>query len=174
MLNKLLATSAICLGITATNLAISTNVYAQRGNTTVPARQVLSAIKNKTQIPIFIPSRVPFPAPVYFYTGATTNSYSVSFDYTRDCHSVTACNIGAIEAEKGGQLITPLEGVTRTFKNIRLVGGKRGIFHNGCGAYCTATVEWQNQGVLYRVSVKNGREAETTQIANSAIQAGRR
>ncbi|MCL1463783.1 hypothetical protein [Argonema galeatum] len=174
MLTKFIATSAIVLTITAANVGIPQNAIAQRSNTTVPTRQILAKIKGKTQVPIFLPSGVPFPGRLYFNPQVTENGYDVYFDRTANCQGVTVCNIGSIGAEKGGQLITPLQGVTRTFKNIQLAGRTRGIFHNGCGAYCTATVQWQNQGVVYQVSVKNGREAETVQIANSAIQAGRR
>ncbi|HLO48868.1 MAG TPA: hypothetical protein VK211_10680, partial [Kamptonema sp.] len=62
--------------------------------------------------------------------------------------------------------------VTKTLKNIKLAKGIQGVFHNGCGAYCTASVEWKRQGVLYTVAIKNGREADTVKIANSAIEAG--
>ncbi|MFB2918340.1 hypothetical protein [Aerosakkonema funiforme] len=174
MLNKFIATSALALTIATASFQMPQNAIAQRANTTVPTRQILAKIKNQTQIPIFLPSSIPSSDRFYFNTQATRNSYVVFFDYTADCQGTTACNMGAIDAEKGGQLITPLQGVTRTFKNIQLAGRTRGIFHNGCGAYCTATVQWQSQGVVYQVSVKNGREAETVQIANSAIQAGRR
>lgn len=174
MLNKFIPTSALALTIAAANFHFAQNAIAQRANTTVPIRQILAKIKNKTQVPIFLPSSIPSSDRFYFNTQATRNNYVVFFDYTPNCQGTTACNMGAIDAEKGGQFITPMQGTTRTFKNIQLAGRTRGIFHNGCGAYCTASVEWQNQGVLYRVSIKNGREAETVQIANSAIQAGRR
>ena len=174
MLKKLLENSAIILVVAGTAIGTPKYISAQTINTNVPTRQILSIIKGKTQIPIFIPSRLPFAGNVYYHSEVTSESYSISFDYTPDCHGTTACNIGYMEAEKGGELTTRMEGVTRTLKNIRLAGGVRGIFHNGCGAYCTASVEWIEQGVLYRISVKNGREAETVQIANSAIQGGRR
>lgn len=174
MLKKVLENSATFLVVAGTTIGTPKYISDRAGNTTVPTRQILSTIKGKTQIPIFIPSRLPFPGNIYYNSEVTTDSYSISFDYTPDCHGTTACNIGYMEAEKDGELTTPLPGVTRTFKHIRLAGGVRGIFHNGCGAYCTATVEWIDRGVLYRVSVKNGKEAETIQIANSAIQGGSR
>lgn len=68
----------------------------------------------------------------------------------------------------------PTGGNRQTFKNIELAKGTKGIFFNGCGPYCTALVEWQSGGVLYRVTMKNGREENLKQIANSAIEAGRR
>jgi hypothetical protein len=142
---------------------------------TVPTNQVLSQIKGKAQVPIFIPSKLPFSnsEKIYFDSEVTDNGYSVSFNYTPDCQA-TACYIGSIEAQRGGEFIKPERGITKAFKNVTLAGGNKGIFHNGCGAYCTATLEWKSQGVLYRVTIKNGEEKDVTAIANSAIQAGRR
>lgn len=170
------AASAIGLAIATAIFAMPKDSNAQRRNSTVsvPTRQIVSQIKSKTSIPIYLPSSLPLSERMYYYSEGSSNSYSVTFDYTPDCHGTTVCNMGAMAAERGGQFITRTQGVTRTFKNIRLAGGVRGIFHNGCGAYCTATVQWQNRGVLYQVFVKNGQEAQTIQIANSAIQGGRR
>ncbi|MGA9378556.1 MAG: hypothetical protein WBV73_07275 [Phormidium sp.] len=146
-------------------------VFAQ----TVPSNQVLSQIKGKAQVPIFIPSKLPFSTSekIYFDSEVTDKGYSVSFNYTPDCQA-TACYIGSIEAERGGEFIKPERGITKAFKNVTLAGGNKGVFHNGCGAYCTATLEWKSQGVLYRVVIKNGEEKDAIAIANSAIQAGRR
>jgi hypothetical protein len=58
------------------------------------------------------------------------------------------------------------------FRNIKLFGGTKGIFVNSCGAYCTALVEWKHEGVLYRVTMKNGTQKELEQIANLAIEIG--
>jgi len=150
----------------------STTVLAQ---TNVPTNQVLSPIKGKARVPIFIPSKLPFSEPekVYFISEVTDKGYSVSFNYTPDCQG-TPCYIGSIEAERGGEFIKPERGITKAFKNVTLAGGNKGVFHNGCGAYCTATLEWKYQGVLYRVTIKNGEERDLIAIANSAIQAGKR
>lgn len=143
--------------------------------TNVPINQVLSPIKRKARVPIFIPSKLPFSEPekVYFNSEVTDNGYSVSFNYTPDCNG-TPCYIGSIEAERGGEFIQPERGITKAFRRVRLAGGNTGVFHNGCGAYCTATLEWKRQGILYRVTIKNGEERDLIAIANSAIQAGRR
>lgn len=174
MLTKYLSSCAILLTIIASGFKITTNTIAQITSNTVPTSQIVSKLKNSTRVPIFIPSILPFSDRPYFNSEGTTNSYSLTFNYTPDCKGSTACSIGSMEAEKGGQFIAPMEGSTRTFKNIQLANETKGVFHNGCGAYCTATVEWKNQDILYRVSVKNGTESDAIQIANSAIQSGRR
>ena len=80
-----------------------------------------------------------------------------------------------ISAERGGEPAQPpIRGFRSEFKTIQLAGRTQGVFYNGCGASCTALVEWQYQGVLYRVTMKNGREETLVQIANSAIEAGPR
>lgn len=147
-------------------------LLAQAG-TPVPIPQILAKLKGKAKVPIFLPSRLPFSDRIYFESEVTQTGYSVSFNYTPNCQA-TACYIGSIEAERGGQFITPDQGFTRTFKNVQLARSTKGIFHNGCGAYCTASLEWQSQGVLYRVSIKNGTETDAMRIANSAIEGGRR
>ncbi|MFB2934188.1 hypothetical protein ACE1B6_02830 [Aerosakkonemataceae cyanobacterium BLCC-F154] len=168
-------------GVIATSTFISTSFFLVNSQINpilaqnVPTTQVLSQIKGKTQVPIFFPNKLPFTTSekIYFDSEVTEKGYSVSFNAIPNCQA-TACYIGSIEAERGGEFIQPERGITTTFKNVTLAGGNKGVFHNGCGAYCTATLEWKNQGVLYRVVIKNGEEKDVTAIANSAIQAGRR
>ncbi|MBE9227354.1 hypothetical protein IQ264_18155 [Phormidium sp. LEGE 05292] len=172
---SILGVVAICTVISSSFLMLpwqSTTVFALIN---VPTNQVISPIKGKTQVPILIPSKLPFSEleKVYFNSEVTDKGYSVSFNYTPDCQG-TPCYIGSIEAERGGEFIKPERGITRAFKRVRLAGGNQGVFHNGCGAYCTATLEWKYQGILYRVTIKNGEEKDLIAIANSAIQAGRR
>ena len=155
------------------NTSAVSELIAQ-GDAVVPIAQILGQLKGKTQVPIFLPSQVPFGQKLYFNAQGRADGYTISIDYTASCRGVTACSAGEISAQKGGEFTQKMEGVTKTLKNIQLAKGTKGVFHNGCGAYCTASVEWKSQGVLYTVAIKNGREAETIKIANSAIEAGRR
>jgi len=153
------------------NIPQVSKLIAQAGNA-VPVGQILAQLKGKTKVPIFLPSQLPFGQKVYFNAQVSTDGYAISIDYTANCRGVTACSAGEIRAQKGGEFTQKMEGVTKTLKNIQLAKGTKGVFHNGCGAYCTASVEWKSQGVLYTVAIKNGREADTVKIANSAIEAG--
>ncbi|HLO48592.1 MAG TPA: hypothetical protein VK211_09285, partial [Kamptonema sp.] len=132
------------------------NLIAQ-GGAAVPIAQILPQLKGKTQVPIFLPSQVPFSQKLYFNAQSRLDGYSISIDYTANCRGTTACSAGGISAQKGGEFTQRMEGVTKTLKNIKLAKGIQGVFHNGCGAYCTASVEWKRQGVLYTVAIKNGR-----------------
>lgn len=145
---------------------------AQAG-TPVAVSEILPKLKGKTQVPIFIPSSISASQKLYYQSTAKADSYTISIGYTADCHA-GACSFGEIRSQKGGEFTTKIEGVTKTLKNVQLAGGVKGVFHNGCGAYCTASVEWKAQGVLYTVAIKNGKEADLIKIANSAIQAGKR
>lgn len=145
---------------------------AQAG-TPVAVNEILPKLKGKTQVPIFIPSSISASQKLYYESTAKADSYTISIGYTADCHA-GACSFGEIRAQKGGEFSTKIEGVTKTLKNVQLAGGMKGVFHNGCGAYCTASVEWKAQGFLYTVAIKNGRESDVIKIANSAIQAGKR
>jgi hypothetical protein len=151
----------------------SSNTSAPVAETPFPVSEIVSQINRKTQIPIFLPRRLPFSPEVFYKVEADSARYSIDINHTPDCQG-TPCYIGSIRAERGGKLSEP-SGIPReTFKNVQLAGGIKGIFANACGAYCTALVEWQNQGVLYQVTIKNGREEDLIQIANSAITAGSR
>ena len=146
---------------------------AQAG-TPVAVNEILPKLKGKTQVPIFIPSSISASQKLYYQSTAKADSYTISMEYTADCRGAGACSFGEIRGQKGGEFSTKIEGVTKTLKNVQLAGGVKGVFHNGCGAYCTASVEWKAQGVLYTVAIKNGNEADLIKIANSAIQAGKR
>lgn len=145
---------------------------AQAG-TPVAVNEILPKLKGKTQVPIFIPSSISASQKLYYQSTAKADSYTISIGYTADCNA-GACSFGEIRAQKGGEFSTKIEGVTKTLKNVQLAGGVKGVFHNGCGAYCTATLEWKTQGFMYTVAIKNGREADLIKMANSAIQAGKR
>lgn len=145
---------------------------AQAG-TPVAVNEILPKLKGKTQVPIFIPSSISASQKLYYQSTAKADSYTISIGYTADCNA-GACSFGEIRAQKGGEFSTKIEGVTKTLKNVQLAGGMKGVFHNGCGAYCTANIEWKTQGVLYTIAIRNGKEADLIKIANSAIQAGKR
>lgn len=142
--------------------------------TAVPVSKLLPNLKGKTQVPIFIPTSIPVSQKMYYQTTAKANSYTISIEYKADCGGTTVCTFGSIQGQKGGEFTTKLEGVTKTLKNVKLAGGVKGVFHNGCGAYCTATLEWKTQGFMYTVAIKNGRESDLILIGNSAIKAGKR
>jgi serine/threonine-protein kinase len=145
-----------------------------RSSISFPVREILSQIEGKTRVPIFLPSQLPFSQKIYLKNRVETNGYSVEMGHIPNCSS-TPCYIGSISAERGGEPAqAPPRGFRSEFKTLKLAGRTQGVFSNGCGAYCTALVEWQYQGVLYRVTMKNGREETLVQIANSAIEAGPR
>lgn len=145
-----------------------------QGATAVPISEILPKLKSKTKVPIFIPSNIPVSQKLYYQSTAKADSYTISMEYTADCRGAGACTLGEIRAQKGGEFSTKIEGVTKTLKNVQLAGGVKGVFHNGCGAYCTANIEWKTQGFLYTISIRNGIEADLIKMANSAIQAGKR
>lgn len=169
-----LVPASVVFGASQLSLRQSETIQIARGDTAVPASEILPKLKGKTQVPIFIPSSTFISEKMYYQTTAKANSYTISMEYTADCGGTTVCTFGSIQGQKGGEFTTKLEGVTKTLKNVQLAGGVKGVFHNGCGAYCTATLQWKRQGFLYTIAIKNGREADLIKMANSAIQAGKR
>ena len=145
-----------------------------RSSISFPVSEILSHMEGKTRVPIFLPSQLPFSGDIYLESRVETQGYSVVMSSIPNC-SGTPCYIGSISAKKGGEPAQPpIRGFRSEFKTIQLAGRTQGVFSNVCGAYCTALVEWQYQGVLYRVTMKNGQEEMLVNIANSAIEAGPR
>jgi hypothetical protein len=168
ILTKLSLWAALPLTI----LTISTRSLA---DATVPIAQIVSQLQSQTQVPILLPNTIPDMDRVYVSVDASSTSYYLSFDYTSDCQGTTACNFGGIAAERGGQITAPDDlGPRDSVVSVRLANGTQGLFTNFCGAYCTASVEWQSQGVRYSVYIKNGEQQDVVALANSAIAAGER
>lgn len=169
-----LVPASVVFGASASSLGQPETIQIARSDTAVAASEILPKLKGKTQVPIFIPSSIFVLQKMYYQTTAKADSYTISMEYTADCRGAGACSFGEIRGQKGGEFTTKIEGVTKTLKNVQLAGGVKGVFHNGCGAYCTATIEWKTQGFLYTIAIKNGVEADLIKMANSAIQAGKR
>ena len=148
---------------------------ANQANSSFPASNIFRQIKGKTRVPVFLPSRLPLSdiQQVDFDVQAGSHGYIVGMYLGKKCRA-GACYFGTIEAKRNEPFSPPSQLPLDTYRSIELAGGIRGIYFNNCGAYCTAFVEWQRLGVLYRVTRKNGRQQEVVQIANSALQAGQR
>jgi hypothetical protein len=147
----------------------------KQANSIFPASNIFRQIKGKTRVPVFLPSRLPLSdiQQVDFDVQAGSHGYIVGMYLAKGCRA-GACYFGTIEAKRNEPFSPPSQLPQDTYRSIELAGGFRGIYFNNCGAYCTAFVEWQRLGVLYRVTRKNGRQQEVVQIANSALQAGQR
>ncbi|MEG4289978.1 hypothetical protein Q5692_02035 [Microcoleus sp. C2C3] len=147
----------------------------KQANSSFPASNIFRQIKGKTRVPVFLPSRLPLSdlQQVDFDVQAGSHGYIVGMYLGKGCRA-GACYFGTIEAKRNEPFSPPSQLPQDTYRSIELAGGFRGIYFNNCGAYCTAFVEWQRLGVLYRVTMKNGRQQEVVQIADSALQAGQR
>ncbi|MEG4280284.1 hypothetical protein QUA62_22800 [Microcoleus sp. MON1_C1] len=148
---------------------------ANQANSIFPASNISRQIKGKTRVPVFLPSILPLSntQQVDFDVQAGSHGYIVEMYLGKGCRA-GACYFGTIEAKRNEPFSPPSQLPQDTYRSIELAGGIRGIYFNNCGAYCTAFVEWQRLGVLYRVTRKNARQQEVVQIANSALQAGQR
>ncbi len=106
--------------------------------------------------------------PIFFNN--ICDRYEVSFDYTKDCGGATACNFGGISAQQGGE-IEPISAETQELRNtvesVTLANGTPAQYSNQCGAYCTASVAWKSNAVLYSVFIKNGLKPDVLSLADS-------
>ena len=139
-------------------------------------RQIMGTLK-RTKIPVFLP-REPLRAGgmQLFFASETVqpDRYAIGL-YTFPGCTAGACTFGSFSGERGGKLSTRnREFPPETYQKVTLAGGIPGQFVNSCGAYCTAMVEWINQGVRYRMTARNADLDGLVQYANEAIQAGAR
>lgn len=144
-------------------------------DSTIPLTQVLEALEPQTQIPLLVPATIPQMDQVYVSTDGSADSYSVNFDYISDCAGATPCTFGGIWGLRNGSFYDPAEmGSGETIEPVTLANNTPGQVAETCGAYCTMTVLWQSDGVLYGVSIKNGLKEDAMGLANDAILAGPR
>ncbi|WP_254173186.1 hypothetical protein [Planktothrix pseudagardhii] len=139
-----------------------------------PVAEVESSFAGKISVPLFLPESLPLDRDIYFTAKVTPTGYNIEMSATPNCRGVTACFIGSLVAERGGKRSEPTSGPRQEYQALTLTGGIEGSFSKGCGAYCTALVEWEYQGVLYRVFMKNGDLETLQEIANRAIASGPR
>ncbi|MEG3848555.1 hypothetical protein QT971_09175 [Microcoleus sp. herbarium19] len=154
---------------------LADKLSTKKANSRFPASSIFRQIKGKTRVPVFLPSLLPLSdiQQLDFDVQAGSHGYIVGMYLGKGCRA-GACYFGTIEAKRNEPFSPPSRLPQDTYRSIELAGGFRGIYFNNCGAYCTAFVEWQRLGVLYRVTRKNGTQQEVVQLANSAIQAGQR
>jgi hypothetical protein len=148
---------------------------ANQAKTRFPVSNIFGQIKGKTRVPVFLPSMLPLSdtQQLDFDIKAGSHGYIVGMYFGKGCRG-GACTFGTIEAKRDEPISPPSQLPRDTYRSIELAGGMKGTYFNTCGNYCTASVEWQRLGVLYRVSLKNGRQSDVVAIVNSALQAGQR
>jgi hypothetical protein len=148
---------------------------ATQAKSRFPASNIFQQIKGKTRVPVFLPNILPLSdtQQLDFDVQAGSHGYIVGMYLGKGCRA-GACTFGSIEAKRDEPFSPPSQLPRDIYSGIELAGRIRGIYFNSCGAYCTAYVEWQRLGVLYRVTIKNGRQSDVVGIVNSALQAGQR
>ncbi len=162
-------------GFVQTFPPLSDKLGADKANTRFPASNIFRQIKGKTRVPVFLPNILPLSdiQQLDLDVQSGSHGYIVAMYLGKGCRA-GACSFGTIEAKRSEPFSPPSQLPRDTYRSIELVGGMRGIYFNNCGAYCTASIEWQRLGVLYRVTLKNGQQSDVVAIANSALQAGQR
>lgn len=149
--------------------------------TPFPVEQILSKLNWKTEVPILLPSELPW-IPLgkldqnRFTVQADANGYRVCVSYLkRGCDRPTLRHFDSIVAQRNTELKRPSNiGIRDTFREIDLARGIHGFFYEGCGAYCTSSVRWKYQGIVYSVYARFGEQPILVKIANSMIEAGER
>jgi hypothetical protein len=133
----------------------------------------LVAVKQATDIPVLLPSRMTTEHRRLFSEGkGRTSRYEFTIGAVRGCGTSTACYVAGFRGRKGGK---PGSG-----KKVALAKRRTGYFKRSrCGASCgPARLRWVQGGVLYEVEGKLGTQSTErkvlTRLANSAIKNGAR
>jgi hypothetical protein len=134
-------------------------------------KKFIPKVKKKSHLAVRLPQRI-YPG-IKTYPAAVIRKHSYEFELSaaKNCHFATACFIASFSGELGG---------TPSFKKkVKLAHGITGYFHRiTCGASCApASIQWQENGVLYTIQNKNPGKHERRnmiKLANSAIRHGDR
>ncbi|MGD1703789.1 hypothetical protein [Dapis sp. BLCC M229] len=157
------------------------NVLVAQNSTPVAVefQEILPKIKEQTQIPILLPSKLLITGTdrkIYVEGKGTSNGYEITLAFEPNCTG-NACSIGYISAEKGGKSLED-----EFSRELSLVQNIKGYFRPlTCAASCALPIiGWEYKGVFYRISLKGvGQSPEIegdtlAKMANSAIEAGAR
>lgn len=146
----------------------------------------INTAKKNSDIPIIFPRLIAQQTanaatdqtkPQYFaYTPSAPSqdgvSYVIYVDAAADCHGAHYCNIGYIQAEKGGnpQIFYDLKNNEIT-KPVPLKNKIKAYFTPGhaMADYFPAEIQWRNKNILYTISWNTNRE-NIIKMANSAIE----
>lgn len=130
----------------------------------------LQRLRGRTSLPILLPTP---PSDYASISTAKANEYSVDFDLRPNCGG-TPCNIASMSATRGGQFanLGDYQGPRSRTANVKLKNGTAARFFSGCGAYCSAVLQWKTGDILYSVYIKNGDLEGTLGLANSAVAVG--
>jgi hypothetical protein len=151
-----------------------------------PVDEILPKLVGKTEILILLPQRTNFRGQS-FDISVNTNHYSIGiyagtgFNPSSKSTASYHGDIGALYVgdnilhPKSAEPTEEMEKIpSYIFRKIQLAGGIQGTYTRVCGAYCTAYVVWQYEGVRYKVAGKHGSQQTLVTVANSMIEAGPR
>ena len=137
---------------------------------------VLPELKQKTQLPVLLPGRLPsLLAKTVFATAETgAGAYTIRLESEPDCKGSEVCYVGTLTAVKGGAFSFP--------ETVQISQGLQGRFRPAsCAGTCTPpAIEWKVNGVLYTAQLtlkaRNDRDQRSAliQLADSASLAGPR
>lgn len=160
--------SWLSLPLIGLSLTFSNNLAL--ADTSLPVPQIVKQLRQKTKVPILVPSVLPGSnEKIFVYSEASSKGYYLSFDLIADCKGATACRVASLEAERGGKPY-----LEKNSETVKLTNGIVGSYTLIKGPYYTALVQWQSRGVLYAAAVKNGRKQDAIALANAAIKGGNR
>jgi hypothetical protein len=137
---------------------------------------VLQELKQKTAVPILLPTRLPalLGPGVYASAEGSAAGYTIRLESESDCHGAEVCFVGSLKAEKGGAFTFP-----EAVPIDKVVQGRYQP------ATCTGTcsppaIEWKLNGVLYTAQLnlraRNAKDQRSAmlQLAESAVRSGAR
>jgi hypothetical protein len=137
---------------------------------------VLTEIKQRSPIPILLPTHLPplLGRAVFASAEATATGYTIRLESEPDCNQAEVCFVGVLKAQKGGALSFP-----EAAQIDKVIQGR--YQPAVCSGSCAPpAIEWKLNGVLYTVQLnlkaRSDREQRTAllQLAESATRSGAR
>jgi hypothetical protein len=156
--------------VAAVAVAVPALAAGNRMNVPQKFAKVLPKVKQKSGIPVLIPTYLDAgakPSRIFGQGSAKKGEYLLELGFGKNCTGGNACFVAAFIANKGAKPIGKIK--------LKLTHGITGYYHQGgCGANCAPDgVEWKQGGVLYEVQMKAS-QAKIVRLANQSIKAGPR
>jgi hypothetical protein len=183
--SKTLAETAQLPGVKSSEPSAS-----ERSPVAEPLRSVLAEIKNQTNVPILLPSELPYTLAkqnIYATGEAVNGGYEISLISRPQC-GANSCFIASFKAQRGGNMRHPEEtddDPQSEDKRVVLVNNTKAYYKPlTCGGSCSPPIiEWVSNGVLYTIQfevewrtnlTQSEEERLMVEVANSAIKHGAR
>ena len=149
---------------------LSSEIGAQTGSDVAIFEKVIPQLRQRTRVPIKLPSYIASETETYplyaIITAATSTRYVLELAFTETCGGANVCHYGIVSGTRVPASKRP------NGKAVKLVRGITGYFIDAkCDRVCSdSTLTWQEGGHRHTVGIKAADIETLRKVANSAIE----